>query len=170
MVNYLQYISSLQQSGQIIPNNRFLVSGLDRYVRRTICEQITSTCHSRGKTLFIVDNTQHDTGTTRFNEYRVVNILDGEVSLCDDLLDMTSLRTVSRLRSLLSELGFDSCRAMKVINYLSFVKETERLLGNSGMLSAETLEEYGGTALVMWKLSQLVDRGVLTSVNYLFKG
>ena len=95
----------------------------------------------------------------------MVDALDGGVNLCSDLLDVTSLKSVSRLRALLADLGFDGTRAMKVVAYLSFVRETERRLGNTAPLTVEVLEEYGGAMLVKWKLEQLVERGALSTRN-----
>ena len=95
-----------------------------------------------------------------------MNPLSGDVNLCHDLLEVSSLKEVSRLRSLLSALGFDGTKAMKVISYLSFVKETERRLGNHSPLSIEILEQYGGTSMVKWKLLQLVENGMLSKDSY----
>lgn len=166
-MNYLQYINSVYQADQTYSNIRFLVSGVDLKVRRVIGQNIIESCRSRGLTLFIVDTTQSNTNFyTEFGDYRVVDVLNGEVSLCSDLLEVRTLKGISRLRGLLTDLGFDETRAMKVIAYLSFIKETERRLGNVGNLTVSTLEEYGGTMLVKLKLNRLVDDGILTRENY----
>lgn len=166
-VNYLQYISSVHQTDQTAyPNMRFLVSGVDAGVRETVGRNIVTSCCSRGKAMFIADNTQSMTDFPGgFGGYRVVNILNGEVGLCSDLLEVNSIKGISRLRSLLSSLGFDGSKAMQVVTYLSFVKETERRLGNTAPLTADVLEEYGSTTLVQWKLSRLVERGELSREN-----
>lgn len=124
-VNYLQYIGSVQQGGTTFPNVRFLVSGIDSKVRQIVGQNIVASAYERGKILFIVDNTQsNDAIETDFGRYQVINALNGEVSLCNDLLKANSLKSISRLRSLLSDLGFDGTRAMKIVAYLNFVKET----------------------------------------------
>ena len=166
-VNYLQYIGSVQQGGITFPNVRFLVSGIDSKVRQIVGQNIVASAYERGKTMFIVDNTQsYNAMQTGFGQYQVVNVLNGEVSLCNDLLNMNSLKSISRLRSLLSDLGFDGTRAMKVVTYLNFVKETQRRLGDSTALTIDILEQYGSTMLVEWKLKQLVEKGSLSEENY----
>ncbi len=165
-MNYLQYINSINQSNQIPSDIRFLVSGADSHVRQVLGQHIVSSAYNRGKILFIVDNTQGNSEITNIGTYRVMNILNGEINLCGGLLEVSSLKGISNLRSLLTDLGFDSIKAMKVVSYLSFVRETERRLGNSGTLTIETLEEYGGSTLVKWKLQQLLERGKLTNENF----
>lgn len=166
-VNYLQYIGSVQQGGVTFPNVRFLVSGVDSKVRQIVGQNIVSSAYDRGKTLFVVDNTQsYNAMRTDFGRYQVVNVLNGEVSLCNDLLNVNSLKSISRLRSLLSDLGFDGTRAMKIVTYLNFVKETQRRLGNSTALTIDILEQYGSMMLVEWKLKQLVETGSLSEENY----
>ena len=166
-VNYLQYIGSVQQGGVTFPNMRFLVSGVDSKVRQIVGQNIVSSAYDRGKTLFVVDNTQsYNARQTGFGRYQVVNALNGEVSLCNDLLNVNSLKSISRLRSLLSDLGFDGTRAMKIVTYLNFVKETQRRLGDSTALTIDILEQYGSTMLVEWKLKQLVETGSLSEENY----
>ena len=161
-VNYLQYIDSVQQEGTPL---RFLVSGADAGVRRIVGQDIVSAAYSAGKTLFLVDNTRGTAARTSFGRYRMVSALNGGVCLCGDLLDVNTLAGVSRLRALLTDLGFDSAKAMKVVTYLNFVRETERRLGNTAALTAEVLEQYGGVMLVDRKLEQLVRAGRLSEEN-----
>ena len=166
-VNYLQYIGSVQQGGITFPNVRFLVSGIDSKVRQIVGQNIVASAYERGKTMFIVDNTQsYNAMQMGFGRYQVVNALNGEVSLCNDLLNVNTLKSISRLRSLLSDLGFDGTRAMKIVTYLNFVKETQRRLGDSTALTIDILEQYGSTMLVEWKLKQLVEKGSLSEENY----
>lgn len=166
-VNYLQYIGFVQHDNVAFPNVRFLVSGVDAKVRQIVGQNIVASAYDRGMTLFIVDNTQSiNTMRVGFGRYQVVNALNGEVSLCNDLLNVNSLKSISRLRSLLSDLGFEGTRAMKVVTYLNFVKETQRRLGDSTALTIDVLEQYGSMMLVEWKLNQLVDTGNLSAENY----
>lgn len=165
-MNYLEYISSVYGFAQSAVDMRYLVSGVDSRVRQIVGQYIVNSIFDAGKILFIVDSTKGGREFGSFGRFRVLNPLNGDVSLCHDLLEVSSIREISRLRSLLSELGFNGTRAMKVVNYFSFVKETERRLGNCGSLSVETLEEYSGTMLVKWKLRQLVESGILTNENY----
>lgn len=166
-VNYLQYINSVQQSAAAVSNVRFLVSGIDARVRQIVGQNIIASAYNRGKTLFVVDNTQsNNAAPAGFGSYRVVNVLNGEVSLCNDLLNVDSLQGISRLRALLADLGFDGTRAMKVVTYLKFVKETQRRLGDATRLTIGILEQYGSTMLVEWKLKQLVEAGCLSEINY----
>lgn len=166
-VNYLQYIGSVQQGGITFPNVRFLVSGIDSKVRQIVGQNIVASAYERGKTMFIVDNMQsYNAMQMGFGRYQVVNALNGEVSLCNDLLNVNTLKSISRLRSLLSDLGFDGTRAMKIVTYLNFVKETQRRLGDSTALTIDILEQYGSTMLVEWKLKQLVEKGSLSEENY----
>lgn len=166
MVDYLQYIGSVSQNNRIFDNVRFLVSGADTYVRQIVGQNIIASCQRRRKVLFVLDNTRNFTEISNFGSYHVINFLNGEVSLCGDILEVSSLKAISRMRSLLADLGFDGTHAMKIVSYLSFVKETERRLGNCGTITVETLEEYSSTSLVKWKLCQLVDCGKLTKENY----
>lgn len=166
-VNYLQYIGSVQQGSSAFPGIRFLVSGVDARVRQIVGQNIVTSAYDRGLTLFIVDNTQSNYALqTGFGRYSVVNALNGEVSLCNDLLNVNSLKGISRLRSLLADLGFDGTRAMKIVTYLNFVKETQRRLGDSTVLTIDILEQYGSMMLVEWKLKQLVESGNLSEENY----
>lgn len=165
--NYLQYIHSVSQKQPASSDCRFLVSGIDSSVRQIVGQYLISSFHRQGKTLLLVDNTRDATDFNfDFEGYRVIDVLSGGFNLCGDLFEVNSLGQISRLRTLLSILGFDEIRAMKVVNYLSFVKETERRLGNPGILTIKVLEEYSGTILVKWKLEQLVKKGELSQTNY----
>ena len=166
-INYLQYICSVQQGSAIFPFVRFLVSGVDVRVRQIVGQNIIANTYDSGKTLFIVDNTQsNNVLQTDFGGYRVVNVLNGKVSLCNDLLNVNSLKHISRLRSLLADLGFDGTKAMKIVTYLNFIKETQRRLGDSTELTIDILEQYGSVMFVKWKLKQLVESGSLSEENY----
>ena len=166
-VNYLQYIGSVQQGGTMFPNVRFLVSGVDARVRQIVGQNIVASAYDRDMTLFIVDNTQSNNAMQAgVGCYRVVNALNGEVSLCNDLLNVNSLQSISRLRSLLADLGFDGARSMKIVTYLNFVKETQRRLGESTALTTDILEQYGSMMLVEYKLKQLIEIGSLSEENY----
>lgn len=166
-VNYLQYIGSVQQGAAAFPNVRFLVSGVDARVRQIVGQNIIASTYDSGKTLFVVDNTQSNyAAPAGFGSYHIVNILNGEVSLCNDLLNVDSLQGISRLRALLADLGFDGTRAMKIVTYLKFVEETQRRLDDSTRLTIDILEQYGSTMLVDWKLRQLVEAGCLSEINY----
>lgn len=167
-MNYLQYIESVQKKDAgCFSDIRFLVSGADEKVRQIAEAQIVSSCHLRGMTLLVVDNTKNSADFyTRLAGYRVSDVLSEEVSLCRDLFELNSLGKISRLRMLLKSFGFDEARSMKVIAYLSFVRETEKRLGNSGRLTVDTLGEYSGTALVKWKLDQLAESSNMSRENY----
>ncbi len=166
-VDYLQYIRSARADEPLSSGARFLVSGADAMVRQTVGQHIVASCHARSKTLFVVDNTRSAADLScGLAGYPVYDALTDGVDLCSDFFEVGSLEQISRLRTLLNDLGFDGTRAMKVVSYLTFVRETERRLGNPGPLNAGTLEEYGGTELVRWKLEQLMDRGVLSRRNY----
>ncbi len=145
---------------------RFLVSGIDPKVRQVVGANLVASAFSRRLSLFVVDNTQnaadHSMG---LGKYRVVNVLNGGIALCGNLLEVDTLMGISRLRSLLADIGFDDARSMKVVSYLNFVKETEQRLGSKNPLTIETLEQYGSTMLVEWKLDQLVESGCLTDGN-----
>lgn len=164
-MNYLQYIHSVYQSEYLTNDIRYLVSGIDFRVRKVLGQYIVNSIYESGKTLFILDSTQSGSTFTDFGGFKVMNPLNGDVNLCHNLFEISSLKEVSRLRSLLSDLGFDGT-AMKVISYLSFVKETERRLGNHNPISVEILEQYGGTSMVKWKLWQLVENGMLSKDSY----
>lgn len=165
-MNYLQYIHSVYQPEYVNNDIRYLVSGIDFRVRKVLGQYIVNSIYESGKTLFILDSTQSGSAFTDFGGFKVMDPLNGDVNLCYDLLEVSSLKEVSRLRSLLSDLGFDGTKAMKVISYLSFVKETERRLGNYSPLSVEVLEQYSGTSMVKWKLWQLVENGMLSKESY----
>lgn len=165
-MNYLQYIHSVYQPEYLNNDIRYLVSGVDFRVRQILEQYIVNSIYEAGRVLFILDSTQSGSVFTDFGGFKVMNPLNGDVNLCYDLLEVSSLKKVSRLRSLLSDLGFDGTKAMKVISYLSFVKETERRLGNHSSLSVEVLEQYSGTSMVKWKLWQLVESGMLSKESY----
>lgn len=166
-MNYLQYISSVYQSESIDTSKlRFLVSGKDFKIKQIVGRNIISSCYSRGDILFVLDNTRNKLDITSFCGYQIMNILDGGVNLCIDLFNVKDLAGIARIRSLLADVGFDSIRSMKVINYLSFVQETEQCLGNTKPLTIDVLEEYSGTKLVEWKLNQLLEAGEINIDNY----
>lgn len=141
-MNYLQYIRSVYQPEYSGNDIRYLVSGVDFRVRQVLGQYIVNSIYEADRILFILDSTQSGSAFTDFGGFRVANPLNGDVNLCYDLLEVSSLKEISRLRSLLTDLGFDGTKAMKVISYLSFVKETERRLGNNSPLSIEILEEH----------------------------
>ena len=165
-MNYLQYIYSVYRPGQKNSDIRYLISGVDHRVREVLGQLIVDSLYRAGRILFLLDSTQNNRNFKDFGCFPVLNLLNGDVDLCSDLLEVSSLREISRLRSLLMELGFDGTKAMKVVRYLSFVKETERRLGSEGPLCIETLKEYSGTSLVNWKLNQLVESGKLSYDSY----
>lgn len=165
-MNYLQYIHSVYQPTGAGTGIRYLVSGVDFRVRQVLGQYIVNSVYDSGKVLFVLDSTQSGSEFTNFGRFQVMNPLNGDVDLCHDLLEVSSLKEISRLRSLLMDLGFEGTKAMKVVSYLSFVKEIERRLGNNVPLRIETLEEYGGTALVKWKLLHLVENGKLSNESY----
>ena len=166
-MNYLQYISTIPHFNLPCASLRFLVSGVDASVRQIVGQDIVSSCSSHGKTLFIVDNTQENRNFQGwFGQYRIVDISKEEVCLCPKLLEVSSLQEISRFRALLACLGFDGTRTMQVVSYLSFVKETERRLGNKNSLTVDILEDYGSPMLVQWKLRQLVSNGTIDETHY----
>lgn len=165
-MNYLQYINSVYRSVENDVNIRYLISGVDSRVRQVLGQNIVNSIYVSGKILFILDSTQSGSEFTNFGSFNVMNPLNGDVDLCNDLFEISSLREISRLRGILVELGFEGTKAMKVVSYLSFVRETERRLGNNDPLCIETLEEYSGATLVKWKLRQLEESGKLSIENY----
>lgn len=151
MIGFLDFVR------QSYPNASpcVLVSGADEYVRQLVGQQLVNALDPRHKTLYLLDNTQNGAVPPQLGAYPLRNAAAGEVSLCADLFETASLASISRLRALLSALGFDAMQTMRVVTYLDFVRETERRLGNAAPLTLETLEEYSGMALVQWKLRQL---------------
>ena len=145
-----------------------LICLLEQMYREKLGWNIVNSIYKAGKILFILDNTQEKKNLTDFGRYKIVNPLNTGVKLCDNLFEVSSAREISRLRSLLTELGFEASKVMKVVQYLSIVKETEKCLGNQGPLCMETLEEYSGSELVKWKMGQLVNLGKLTTESYTY--
>lgn len=159
-MNYLQYIHSFDRGNPGTACPPFLVSGVDSVVRQVVGESLLQACHAGDKPLILVDNIQgEEMPEESFGWGPVADIRSGRVSLCPDLLDVSTLAGSLRLRGFLSDLGMDGLSSLKVVSYIQFVKETERRLGNRAPLTVETLEEYSGTMLVKWKLGQLVERG-----------
>lgn len=166
-MNYLQFIDSIQQNQPALSGLRFLVSGVDSRVRRIIGQDILSSSFARGKTLLVVNNIQNNNEVIdNFGQYRIVNALDGKVSLCPDLFNVNSIGNISRLRTVLADLEFDAARTMRVITYLKFISETEKRLNGSTELSISILEQYGSVSLVQNKLKELVKKRTISSENY----
>lgn len=163
MPNYLQYINMIQNTVTNNPRLQFLVSGVDPHVRDTVLSNIIAVGRQQNSRLFIVDNTRngYDLSNTT-QDYGIVSVTSGDISLCCDLLDTNSLQSISRFREILSVLGFNATQAMKINTYLNFVKETERHLDNRVPLTIEKLEEYSATILVEYKLKQLVVNGKIS--------
>ena len=165
-MNYLQHIGAAQNSKASCADLRMLVSGVDALVREIVGRDIVSACYARGKTLFILDNTQENAPLQgELGGYQITDLLIGGVCLCPDLLEVSSLAGASRLRGILASLGFQEMCAMKVVAYLSFVKETERRLGNLSPLTVDILDEYSSARLVEWKLRRLVQAGKMEQDN-----
>ena len=140
----------------------FLISGADPYVRNEIGQHITDTAYEKGRILFLLDHTQSRSDLTSFVSYHVANIMDGNICLGENIFDVSSPRSVQRLRSLLLDSDFTSADATKVVTFLKYIRETENRLGNNTPISVNTIEEYGGSTLVKWKLNQLVENGKLS--------
>lgn len=166
MPNYLQYINMIQNTVTNNPRLQFLVSGVDPHVRDTVLSNIIVVGRQQNSRLFIVDNTRngYDLSNTT-QDYGIVSVTSGDISLCCDLLDTNSLQSISRFREILSVLGFNATQAMKINTYLNFVKETERRLDNHVPLTIGKLEEYSAAILVEYKLEQLVANGKLNEEN-----
>lgn len=160
-MNYLQYIDLVNPGSPLNSGTRFLVSGVDPVVRSTVGRHIVDSCRREGKTLFVVDNTQNTAPISDLGSYRVVNLLADGISLCSDLLEVNSpnayrqLLAASRITAMLTALGFDSLKTLKVLNYVSFVGETEKRLGSTVPLTAERLFHYSSVSLVEDKLLSL---------------
>lgn len=168
-MNYLQVIRSVcPEEGPVLPGLRFLVSGADARVRSVVGADLVGSAWDRGMTLLVVDNTHGNFSPSTFGRYSVVDALSGGVCLCRDLLNVDSLLSVTRLRSLLTALGFDGIAAMRIVTYMKFVRETQIRLGHGPALTVAVLEEYGSVMLVEWKLQQLVSAGKLSGDNYLY--
>lgn len=166
-MNYLQFIDSIQQNQPALSGLHFLVSGVDSRVRCIIGQDILSSSFARGKILLVVNNIQNNNEIiNNFGQYRIVNALDGKVSLCPDLLNVNSIDNISRLRTVLADLEFDTARTMRVITYLKFISETEKRLNGSVDLSISILEQYGSVSLVQNKLKELVKKRKISSENY----
>ena len=166
MANYLQYIASMQQGKPKPHKINVLVSGQDINVKTIVGNNIVSSAYDRGKTLLIIDNTQRDSPLKSIGRYSVVNALDGNVKLCD-AFDTSAFTNIIRLRTLLSDLGFEQKEIMKIASYLQFVKETERRLdAPSTTPTIETLQQYGSEMLVNAKLTRLRDSGKISPMNY----
>ena len=105
-MNYLQYIQSVYQPEYLNNDIRYLVSGIDFRVRKVLGQYTVNSIYESGKILFILDSTQSGSAFTDFGGFKVMNPLNGDVDLCHDLLEVSSLKEVSRLRSLLSDLTF----------------------------------------------------------------
>lgn len=166
--SYLQYIESVYNTDSMLYHGvHFLISGMDLRVRKIVAKQIISKCRSCGKNLLIVDNTKNCGDIySSLQEYHMVDVLSDQVCICNDIFDTSSIRNVSRLRSLLSDLGFDEVRSMKLITYISFVKETEKRIGNMMPLNIDMLEEYGSIKLVEWKLKGLLKAEKINKDSY----
>jgi len=167
VANYLQYINMIQNTSENRPLLQFLVSGADPQVRNTVLSNIIATSRPHDAQLFIVDNTRNgcDLNNTTHG-YKIKSATSGEISLCSDLLNTSSMQQISRFREVLSILGFDSVQTMRTVSYLSFVRETEKRLGNNAPLTIEVLEEYSATILVEYKLNRLVENGSLSEENH----
>lgn len=163
-MNYLEYIDSVYRREEK-PAFNFLVSGVDPDVRLEVGRHVVESAYNNGRTLFLLDQTQSGFDLSMFGSYRVVDILDGEINLCENMFDVSTLRSSIRMRNFLNAFGFSSVKVMQVIAFLSFVKETESCLGNTQEIDFKTLESYGGLILVKWKLNQLVKSGKLTREN-----
>jgi len=166
MVNYLQYIASMQQDKSKHYPMNVLVSGQDVKVKTVVGNNIVSSAYDQKKTLLIIDNTQRDSPLKSIGRYSVVNGLDGNVKLYD-AFDTSAFTSIIRLRTLLSDLGFEQKEIMKIFAYLQFVEETERRLGApSTTPTIETLQQYGSVMLVNAKLTRLRDSGKISPMNY----
>lgn len=164
-MDYLQYIKTAYR--QPATNQCFLVSGADRTVRDAVQNNVIR--NAENKIIFVIDNdnSQGTDATISTGCGNCIDALSGDVNLlCEDLLEMSSVQNISRFRTMLCDLGFDPLKAIKVVQYLSFIKETEHRLGNDSILSLETLKEYAGVILVKQKLESLLKTDQITPPSY----
>ena len=119
-------------------------SGADRTVRDAVQNNVIR--NAENKIIFVIDNdnSQGADDTISTGCGNCIDALSGDVNLlCEDLLEMTSVQNISRFRTMLCDLGFDPLKTMKVVQYISFIKETEHRLGNeSKSVSYTHLDVY----------------------------
>lgn len=170
MINYLSFIEFVNRSHPTVSSTfdtRFLVSGNDVTVKNVIGNHIISSCYNNGKTLYVLDNTKKPaTVTLHYGLYHTVDIVNSDFGLCHDLLEVDSLPSISRLKTILTEIGFNELKALQVINYLHFVKNIEVRLGNKSVLGINTLTQYSGTLFVKQKLDKLLNDGLFSREEY----
>lgn len=168
MPNYLHLIRKYQNTGVGDRNCRFLVSGTDTQVRNTVLHDVLADAHQQNLQIVIVDNTHSGIDISKTSKADVVSVTSGAISLCSGLFDIDSLEDFSSLSEILSVLGFDPEKILKLRTYLYFVKNTESRLGNHNPITVETLEEYGAVMLVEYKLQELASTGKISDQEVVY--
>lgn len=165
-MDYLMFIDRIAQSQPMAPKVQFLVSGNDSLIRNAAFENVVCKCREKEELLIIIDDTDatNTVDLTAVNAlgYQVINGMSGEYCLYQPF-KITTLSGISKIRQLLSTLGYNEQQKGKLISYLNFIRHIEYLESGSHELelTLDKLGEYCTTMAVEEKLQALVDTGCI---------
>ncbi len=164
-MDYLMFINQIARYVQQPPEMQLLVSGNDSLVQKKVIDDVISGSHKRGNALIIIDDTETIFSletVSRFG-YQIVNGMSGEYCLYNPF-HITTAKGISRIRQLLTILGYDECRKGKVISYLKFIQYVEALDRDDHdfELTMESLGGYCTTIAVEEKLQQLLEEEIIS--------
>lgn len=166
-MNYSDIIT-MYANGTGSSQRGYLCSGEDAFIANCILNDIV---HLATGSIVVID----DSGVMREQViknlyhcgYTTINGL--EQKLCyQDILDITNISGISRIRTLLSITGFDEMQIQKIIAYLSFIKHVEMLAGNEGKVSLEVLTKYSTNIEVKKYLDNLTISGQISNMEQLY--
>lgn len=161
-MNYLTFLDRMARCNRSAPPQNFLVSGADAEVCNGILNGVYQKSGGSGRPLIIVDDAKMaNANDIRSAGYQIVNALSGYCIY--DPFPIDNVKSMSRFRQLLTGLGYDERRKMKLISYLNFIKHLECLEKKTpdAPLSLEVLGKYSSSMQVSWTLDQLMRTGVI---------
>lgn len=146
----------------------YLCSGEDSWIASSILNDII---HFATGSILIIDDSGVMKGKIARNlQNQKYNSINGFVQkICyQDILNITNISGVSKIRTLLFIAGFDEIQIQKIIAYLSFVKHVEMLTGNEGNISLEILAKYSTNMNVKKYLDYLLMSGFISDEQQLY--
>lgn len=165
-MNYLDFINKITIKNPYANKVNFLVSGNDQLVNDVVLHDLVSDCYKEGNRLIIID----DTGKAdkKYLEmvhsfgYQIKNGMSGEYCLYNPF-KISTVKGLSKVRQLLSILGYDEKQKGKIIAYLNFIRHIEYLDQGSYdvEITLDILGMYCTSIAVREELENLQERGII---------
>lgn len=133
METHLNFINQ-----QLTHKMNYLCSGCDLMIANMVYRCIIEKTKAEKKKLIILDDVRvNSIGLEDVRNYKLFNPFN--------VFDMNS---ISNLRIILNALHFDQVKSMQVVSYFKLLLELEKLKGNRGEVTFETVIQYSSIAYV----------------------